>query len=64
MGLELTGVLDTKTLAQLKAALTRIRTSPEAVALGTKSARYALTEKQLARLGSRVGTAEAQGERA
>lgn len=58
VGLQATGVLDIKTLNQLKAALARVRSSPETVALGTKSERNALTEKQLARLGYRVGKAD------
>lgn len=58
VGLTATGVLDKKTLAQLKSTLARVRSSPETVALGTKGVRNALTEKQLARLGYRVGQSD------
>ncbi len=63
VGLPATGALDSKTLTQLKSALARVRSSPETVALGTKSTRNALTEKQLARLGYRVGKADGVADR-
>jgi peptidoglycan hydrolase-like protein with peptidoglycan-binding domain len=64
VGLEATGTLDAKTLKQLKAALASVRSSPETVQAGTKSERNALTEKQLARLGYRVGKADGVADRA
>lgn len=64
VGLEATGTLDAKTLTQLKAALARFRGDPAAVLQGTKSDRNALTEKQLARLGYRVGKADGVADRA
>src|SRR5690606_13487978 len=64
VGLSATGTLDAKTLGELKKALSRVRTSPDGVVLGSKSARTALTEKQLARLGYRVGKADGVADRA
>jgi peptidoglycan hydrolase-like protein with peptidoglycan-binding domain len=64
VGLEATGTLDAKTLNQLKAALSRVRNAPEDVQLGTKSDRNALTERQLARLGYRVGKADGVADKA
>ena len=64
VGLEATGTLDAKTLNQLKAALGRVRNAPEDVQLGTKSDRNALTERQLARLGYRVGKADGVADKA
>lgn len=64
VGIPATGTLDPKTLTQLEAALARVRSSPEAVSLGTRSDRNALTEKQLARLGYRVGKADGVADRA
>lgn len=64
VGLEATGVLDAQTLKKLEGALTRRRASPDAVTQGSKGAQVALTEKQLARLGYRVGTADGVADRA
>lgn len=59
VGLEPTGVLDAKTLSQLKSALARVRNSPEAVQLGTKSERNALTESSSLGWATGLGVADA-----
>jgi peptidoglycan hydrolase-like protein with peptidoglycan-binding domain len=64
VGLAPTGTLDSKTVAQLEKALARMRSNADAVTLGEKSQQVALTEKQLARLGYRVGTSDGVADRA
>ncbi|HEY1087024.1 MAG TPA: peptidoglycan-binding domain-containing protein, partial [Archangium sp.] len=64
VGLAPTGTLDAKTVAQLEKALARMRSNADAVTLGEKSQQVALTEKQLARLGYRVGTSDGVADRA
>jgi len=63
VGLEATGTLDAKTLAQLEKALARVRANPDAVTLGEKNAQVALTQKQLARLGYRVASSNGVADR-
>lgn len=64
VGLPVTGELDTKTLTQLSGALARLRKTPGGVVLGVKSEATARSERQLARLGYRVGTADGVADRA
>ena len=56
MGLEPTGEVDAKTLAELKRALTGLRALPEGVRRGQKGDDIARAERQLSRLGYDVGT--------
>lgn len=64
VGLQPTGTLDTKTLGQLEAALSRKRAFPGGVTLGQQGEAVARAERQLNRLGYTTGPLDGVANRA